>query len=404
MSLPPPTHRSTVRQALAALPGARIVGGAVRDHLAGRPVNDIDLGSSYPPEIASIRLRRAGFKVFETGLAHGTITAVKHGLPLEVTTLRRDVEADGRHASVTWTDSWQEDALRRDFTINAMSMDIHGNIFDYFGGMADLRNGCVRFIANAPMRIREDYLRSLRFFRFWARYGRGAPDSEAISAIAANLDGLRILSVERVWMELKRLLEAPSPCDALDQMQSCGLWDTLFPEASPLRTDLLRRLAAQHAPPDVLLRLAALLPDAAAASTLAIRLKMSGDEAARLRLLMNEALPMPAGALDLRGMRLLLLAAGRPGGDARQDATGWLQLREARDGLSASIREALREIPAPVFPLQGRDLIAMGHAPGPELGRKLQFVKDWWVAEGAEANRDACLLRLAELAKPGRAC
>ncbi|RVT99138.1 CCA tRNA nucleotidyltransferase [Rhodovarius crocodyli] len=404
MSLTPPTHLMVVRQALAALPGARIVGGAVRDHLAGRPVNDIDLSSAYPPEIAASMLRRSGFKVFETGLAHGTITAVRNGLPLEVTTLRRDVEADGRHADVIWTDSWQEDALRRDFTINAMSMDVHGNIYDYFGGMADLRDGCVRFIANATMRIREDYLRSLRFFRFWARYGRGAPDSEAISAIAANLDGLRILSVERIWMELKRLLEAPDPCDALVQMQGCGLWTALFPEATPLRIDLLRLLAAQSSANDVLLRLASLLPDAGAANTLATRLKMSGDEAARLRLLLNEALPVPAEASDRRGMRLLLLAAGRPGGDAQHDAAAWLRLREARDGVSASIREALRDIPTPIFPLQGRDLIALGHTPGPELGRKLQSVKDWWVSDGAAADRDACLLRLAELAKPGGAC
>ncbi len=396
-------RQGVVRELLTALPGARVVGGAVRDHLAGRPIHDIDVGSAFPPEEATTRLRQAGFRIFETGLDHGTVTAVRHGTSVEVTTLRRDVEADGRHASVAWTRNWREDAERRDFTINAMSMDAHGNLFDYFQGQADLRVGRVRFIADAATRIREDYLRSLRFFRFWARYGRGAPDAEAMAAIAGHLDGLRILSVERVWMEFKRLLEAPDPCDALEHMQASGVWPTLLAEAAPVDTRLLRELIRRQAPRDALLRFAALLPPGAPAHAIASRLKFSGDEAARLKLLRRRDIPPPASAVDKRGMRLFLLAVARNGHDPQPDAEAWLWLREA-EGLSPpDIREALGQVAVPVFPLQGRDLLALGYAAGPEMGRTLQQLRAWWVAEGAEAGREACLLRLAELAKPGHA-
>ena len=221
---------------LAALPGARAVGGAVRDALAGRPIHDVDIAAPLPPAAIAQRLTRAGLKVFETGLAHGTVTAVLAGEPVEVTSLRRDVATDGRHAEVEWTTDWREDAARRDFTINAMSLSADGALWDYFGGRGDLAAGRVRFVGDAAVRLAEDYLRALRFFRFQARYGRGAPDPEAMAAIRAAVPGLARLSVERVWMELKRLLEAPDPTAALALMAETGVLAAVLPEGFDLPT------------------------------------------------------------------------------------------------------------------------------------------------------------------------
>ncbi|MBX9595130.1 MAG: CCA tRNA nucleotidyltransferase, partial [Roseomonas sp.] len=203
--IPPPAFLAEPAPAavLAALPGSRAVGGCVRDALAGVAVHDVDVAAPLPPEAIAARLKAAGLKVFETGLAHGTVTAVLAGQPVEVTALRRDVATDGRHAEVAWTTDWAEDAARRDFTINAMSCDGEGRLWDYFGGRADLAAGRVRFVGDAATRLAEDYLRALRFFRFWARYGRGAPDEEAVAAIRGAVEGLaRRIAVERIWMEL----------------------------------------------------------------------------------------------------------------------------------------------------------------------------------------------------------
>ncbi|RYI95615.1 MAG: CCA tRNA nucleotidyltransferase, partial [Acetobacteraceae bacterium] len=203
---------------LAALPGARAVGGAVRDALAGLALHDVDVAAPLPPEEIARRLTAAGLKVFETGLAHGTVTAVLAHEPVEVTSLRRDLVTDGRHAEVAWTEDWREDAARRDFTINAMSLSATGELWDYFGGRADLAAGKVRFVGEPAIRLQEDYLRALRFFRFQARYGRGAPDPVSMAAIRDAVPGLARLSIERVWMELKRLLAAPDPGAALALM------------------------------------------------------------------------------------------------------------------------------------------------------------------------------------------
>ncbi len=188
---PPPVLREpAVAAVLAALPRARLVGGAVRDALAGLPVADLDLATPDPPASVIDTLSRAGIRVVPTGIAHGTVTAIADGRPIEITTLRRDVATDGRHATVAFTDDWHEDAARRDFTINAMSMTPAGEVEDWFGGREDLAAGRVRFVGEASRRLAEDYLRALRFFRFHARYGSGAPDEEAVTAIAAAVPGL----------------------------------------------------------------------------------------------------------------------------------------------------------------------------------------------------------------------
>ncbi|HET9019281.1 MAG TPA: CCA tRNA nucleotidyltransferase, partial [Acetobacteraceae bacterium] len=256
---PPPPFLSdpALRAVLAALPEARVVGGAVRDALAGHPVADVDLATPRAPEDVTAALLAAGLKAVPTGIDHGTVTAVSGHRGFEVTTLRRDVRTDGRHAEVAFTDDWRADAARRDFTINALSMTQAGAVFDHFAGIADLRAGHVRFVGHAATRIAEDYLRILRFFRFWARYGAGTPDAEAVAAIADAVPGLARLSAERVWMELKRILAAPDPCGAVALMQRLGVLEAVLPEgAAPAR---LAALVAAGAPPDPLQRLAALL-------------------------------------------------------------------------------------------------------------------------------------------------
>ncbi len=303
-----------VAAVLAALPGARAVGGCVRDALAGRPLADVDVAAPFAPEEIAARLRAAGLKVFETGLSHGTVTAVKDHRPVEVTALRRDVLTDGRHAVVEWTQDWREDAARRDFTINAMSMAPDGTLFDYFGGQADLAAGRVRFVGDADTRLAEDYLRALRFFRFQARYGLGAPDAAAVAAIRRAVPGLARLSAERVWMELKRILAVPDPLAAVALMAQTGVLAAALPEALP--PGLLPRLVAIGAPAEPVLRLAGLLVRseqaamAEAASLLARRLRLSGSEAALLVAL--------AGGSEGAGPNLFRVAPGLSGADLRR--------------------------------------------------------------------------------------
>ncbi len=263
-----------------------MVGGAVRDALAARAVVDIDLATPRPPADTMAALQQAGVKVVPTGLGHGTVTAVVDGRGFEITTLRRDVETDGRHAVVAFTEDWRLDASRRDFTINAMSMTRDGTLFDYFDGTADLQAGRVRFVGDPATRIAEDYLRILRFFRFYARYGCVSPDPATLDALRAGIPGLRRLSVERVWMELRRILAAPNPEEAVGLMARLGIWAAVLPEAQAVS-----RLAGL--PADPVLRLAAMLTGDPLA--LATRLKLS-----RRR---PRAAGSPAGDAQPRGNR-----------------------------------------------------------------------------------------------------
>ena len=260
--------------------GRRLRAGRAR---AGGRCNDVDVAAPLPPEAIVPLLRRAGLKVFETGLAHGTVTAVLDGEPVEVTSLRRDVATDGRHAEVAWTTDWREDAARRDFTINAMSLAADGRLWDYFGGRDDLAAGRVRFVGDPATRLREDYLRALRFFRFQARYGRGEPDPAALAAIRAAVPGLARLSAERVWMELKRLLAAPDPTGAVALMAETGVLGAVAAGGGAATSAALRRLVAgRRAARRGLAALAALLPAGVRRFRRADRERacsMSGEEA-----------------------------------------------------------------------------------------------------------------------------
>jgi poly(A) polymerase len=377
---------------LAALPGSRAVGGAVRDALAGLPVADVDVAAPFPPEEIMACLLDAGCKVFETGLAHGTVTAVWDHQPIEVTALRRDVLTDGRHAEVAWTTDWHEDAARRDFTINAMSLGADGVLHDYFGGREDLVRGLVRFVGDPATRLAEDYLRLLRFFRFHARYGKGAPDAAALHAIRAAIPGLQRLSVERIWMEIKRILMVAEPVPALHLMAELGVLPAILPEFAAPDLDCLARLVALDAPAEPLLRLAAL---GGAAPGLAARLKLSSAEARALRFLQEAAIP--SAEIDAAGFR-----RWRARHDAValeiQEAALWLA--DAQDGaapLRTALRTTLHAEAAPVFPLQGRDLLAEGATPGPGLGALLARVEAFWIAGGCVADHAACLTEAKRL-------
>ena len=367
---------------LAALPEARVVGGAVRDVLAGREVGEIDLATPRTPDQVTAQLHAAGLRAVPTGLAHGTVTAVADGRSFEVTTLRRDVETDGRHAVVAFTDDWQADAARRDFTINAMSLTRAGEVFDYFGGIADLRAGIVRFVGDPPTRIAEDYLRILRYFRFFARYASGPADAEALEAIRAGLPGLAKLSVERIWNELAGILSAPDPRSAIALMDEVGVLTVVLPEgAEPAR---LARLVAAGAPADPLLRLTALLTGDSDA--VASRLRLSTAERDRLMALRSGPVPQPSD--DDAALRRSL--ADEPG-NVLIDRT-WLT-----DGSSpewSALRARLAAIPRPVFPLEGRDVLALGEPEGPRVGALLRAVRQWWLDGGCIADKDACRAEL----------
>lgn len=382
---------------LAALPGARAVGGLVRDALAGLPLHDIDIAAALPPQEITARLRAAGLRVFETGLAHGTVTVVLDHQPVEVTSLRRDVATDGRHAEVEWTTDWREDAARRDFTINAMSMAADGRLWDYFAGREDLVAGQVRFVGEPASRLREDYLRALRFFRFQARYGRGTPDPAAVRAIREAVSGLARLSPERVWMELKRLLAVPKPVDAIALMADTGVLGAVLPEAAKPRLEDLRRLSGAGAPHDPVLWLTAMLPPETtdAAEGIAQRLRMSNEEKEDfVGLHYGEASSPFIPALTEGERRTWLSGRGMPATAMRE---AWLA--EARDGGNRSeLRRWIAATPFPGFPIFGRDVVALGIEPGPRVGHLFRAVRDWWRAGGCTADREACLTKLRELA------
>lgn len=366
-----------------ALSGARVVGGAVRDAIAGRVVADIDLATPLPPREVLAALGAAGLRAVPTGLDHGTVTAIADGQPFEVTTLRRDVLTDGRHATVAFTDDWRADAARRDFTFNAMSMERDGTLHDPFDGRADLAAGRVRFVGEARARIAEDYLRVLRFFRFQARYGRTSPNPELLAALADAAPHLARLSAERVWGELKRILAAVDPEPALALMRDTGVLPAVLPEASgigPL-ADL---------PPDPLLRMAALLRNDDSLEAVAVRLRLSWAERDRLAALLGPAPPETASDADLR--RVLA--------DTPREV---LEARVRLANGAPALRQRLMATTPPVFPLRGSDLLAAGMPPGPAVGDMLKQLRAVWWRGGCVADRAALLAELAaELAERRR--
>ncbi len=384
----------------------RFVGGCVRDAVAGRPVKDVDLATPDPPERVTALLERAGIKAVPTGLEHGTVTAVSGGRPFEVTTLRVDVETYGRRARVAYTDDWQADAARRDLTINALSCAPDGTLYDPFGGLGDLRDGRVRFVGNPRQRIREDYLRLLRFFRFHAHYGQGGPDPEGLAAATELAAEATDLSGERVRDELLKLLAADDPLPVLELMHAHGVLRSFLPETAGMAALAgLLSVEPDDDAPDSLRRLAAVLePDLNAAEAVAKRLRLSRAERKRLGQLLSSGGPPDAAVRVGRPETRLRVALYRLGAEAARDGLllDWARRPEdARSKLREDLQSGLAVTAAwrPMrFPLQGRDSVALGIQPGPGVGALLAEIEAWWIAEDFQPDRQACLARLKNLA------
>jgi len=387
---------AAARRVMAALEAerpesARFVGGCVRNVLLGAPVADIDIATQLTPEVVGRAARAAGLAVHPTGIEHGTLTLVADGQPFEVTTLRRDVATDGRRATVTFTQDWAEDARRRDFRINALYAAPDGEVFDPTGGgLDDVRARRVVFVGDPETRLREDYLRILRFFRFNAWYSADAPDAAGLAACARLRDGLAGISAERIWAETRRLLGAVRPMRALRAMDGAGVLRRLFPEAEGL--ERLERLTAlelvQGWPVDPMVRFAALFArDPEIMAGLARRLRMSGAERDRLVFAARDQTDL-SQAMSPRAIRRALYLAGL------QVVLDRVMLATADDdhagGWEAWLREA-RDWSRPAMPVSGDDLMAAGLTGGPEMGAALRRLEAAWIESDFQLGRGALL-------------
>lgn len=389
---------------------ARIAGGAVRNALMGVPAGDVDIATTLVPQEVVARARAAGIKAVPTGIEHGTVTLVASGTPFEVTTLRRDVETDGRRAQVAFGTDWQQDAERRDLTINALYATADGEVIDLVGGLPDIETRTVRFIGDAAQRIAEDHLRILRFFRFFAFYGGGRPDADGLRACARAKDKLASLSAERVWSETKKLLTAADPFRALLWMRQSGVLTAILPETEKWGIDAIPALvAAEQAlkwEPDPLLRLAAMVPpDAERLSALAQRLRLSRAEAAYLA--DWAAAPEIPKTIAETAFDRILYRTGREGLTTRLKLALALVRSKAADdpqamAESARLQRLLTRASGwtrPAFPLSGADVLAAGVAAGPAVGKVLGALETEWVEGNFTLDRAALMARLETLAK-----
>ena len=328
----------------------RLVGGCVRDTLAGNETRDLDLCTPLLPEDVLAKVAASpAFKAIPTGLQHGTLTA--HHLAtkqsLEITTLRVDQETDGRHATVAFTADWQGDAARRDFTFNAMMVDMAGGLHDYFGGQADLAAGQVRFIGKAQDRLAEDWLRGLRYFRFWGRYGVALPDEETAQALRLGSENLANLSVERVWSELKGLIKTPR---ALPLFRELGYVDALGLELQTVepREDSVASWALSLGPRN----------DGVLKSFKASKAEQDWFSAIRAA-------------------------------KASQVPVFERQVRFGHQATQVALGQTLA--PPPPFPVRAQDLVDLGHPPGPKIGALMRKLQDRWIASEGQLDRDALI-------------
>ncbi|GLK51329.1 CCA tRNA nucleotidyltransferase [Maricaulis virginensis] len=383
----------------AARPGgSRFVGGCVRNALLGERVADIDIATQLLPDETIAAAKAAGLKAVPTGKAHGTITVIADGVPFEVTTLRRDVSTDGRRAVVTFTEDWAEDAQRRDFRLNALYADRTGAVTDPTGGLEDVAPRRFVFVGTPENRIREDYLRILRLFRFEAWYGAGDPDPAGLAAAAALKDGLHKLSVERVWAELKKLLAARDPRAALAAMAKAGILDLILGVNGSLRVlgGIVDQDVQYGLAPDSLLRFVALADGGPERiRTMAAKLKMSNAETRRLEGAVDPSAreDVTKAFSDMAAAERAIMALGARAFEdqARLQAAGEVA-PPPRDW--TLLAKFAREWAEPEFPVKGGDLILLGYEPGPMLGDALDELKAYWIAERFEPSKDELIARL----------
>ena len=395
---------AAVLDALEAAGGtdcARFVGGCVRNTLIGRPVSDIDIATVLSPQAVTEALKAAGLKAVPTGIEHGTVTAISGGQPFEITTLRRDVATDGRRAVVAFTDDWAEDAQRRDFTLNSLYARRDGSLFDPTGqGVADARAGRIVFVGEAEARVREDYLRILRFFRFFAWYGAEPADAVALAACEALRGDLKTLSAERVSKEFLKLLAADDPRPAVALMDRTGVLGEVLPP--PIDLARFHALVAiedeQLFENDPVLRLAALLPDdQVGAAAFAARLRLSNGERDRL-----VAALAPESFKSWMSPREIRRAVYRLGPQVVRDRAKLAWARASGTAATMQWRGmiALGEgWTAPAFPLTGDEVIAAGVPKGPMVGQVLREVEDWWIEHDFLDDRLSVIEKLKAVAQ-----
>ena len=377
-----------MRALTAAGDEARFVGGCVRDALVGRAIRDIDIATPLSPQRVTAVLNEAGLKAVPTGIEHGTVTAVADKTGFEVTTLRLDVETDGRRAKVAFTDDWQADAARRDLTINALSADATGKVHDYFGGLDDLAAGRVRFVGDPKQRIVEDYLRLLRFFRFHADYANAGFDQPAIAAAKEFAPNLKSLSGERLRQETLRLLTARRGPEVWGEMLGLGIVQQFLPWATSLdRLRWVTELEQRHKlAPDAVRRLAALTMTGCGREV-AETLKLSRVEGDRVIALDDARDPFDVSAPE--AVRRQIYGWGNDGARDRL-LLDWLdRIDQAAGSAALAIIESW---PRPRFPIKGADVVKLGIPEGPRIGEVLQRVEAWWISQDFAPDRAACLV------------
>ena len=400
---------ASVRAVFAALDrdgeALRIVGGAIRNALLGQAVTEVDFATTSPPDVVIARAEAAGLKAVPTGLEHGTVTVVAHGEPHEVTTLRHDVETDGRRAKVAFGRDWTQDARRRDFTMNALYLDARGRIFDPLGGYPDVLARRVRFIGDPVMRIREDALRILRFFRFAATYGEGRLDPAGFAACLRERARLDRLSRERIRQELLKLLAAPYAVPVVATMAESGFLDRLLagvPYVAPFRR-MAEIEAALGQRADPLLRLAALgaviVEDA---ERLAERLRLSNEERDRITAAASAWRGLGRDLSDHEARVAIYRLTPRTFRDAL--ALAWARSRDAADDPRwHALARLAQDWRPPRLPLAGRDVLALGVPKGPAVGEALGRVEAWWIEAGfpeqPELIRDALRRAVEEVGR-----
>ncbi|WP_332065987.1 CCA tRNA nucleotidyltransferase [Bartonella sp. CB189] len=384
---------------------ARVVGGAVRNQLLGKPISDIDIATTCLPQQIIMRVEKAGFRAVPTGIAFGTITVVAESCSYEVTTLRSDIETDGRHAKVLFGRDWKKDAERRDFTINALYCDAAGQLYDVVGGLNDIASRTIRFIGPAENRIREDYLRILRFFRFFAWYGEGRPDAEGLKACACLKNGLKKLSSERIWAEVRKLLTVSDPIRALLWMRQSGVLTIILPETEKWGIDAIHSLVKIERvfgwEIDPLLRLESIVPpDSVRLHKMANRLRLSNKEAARLKE-WAELEAINENCSDHFLQKLIYSHGRQPILDqlSLSIAAAYVDVMEKSEALKKAenyikLYQLAQKWKIPTFPVSGKDLIKKGLAQGALIGQMLKKLESIWIESGFLIDRNELLEKI----------